>query len=385
MLFALFVASLCEEREVIPDALIYCYKDATTTEKPAECPSEAELLYNVAEIKKVIGNATKEDVSIYFYDDANTAIEPFSQDDMKAKSITLSDKNKGNFPIRFVTNNEGIATFASKVVLEYVKMIAIIPAGSSETKATLTFNELKMRYIKQIAVEQATTSKLKVALKLKIYASTLSVDVYSKSALIVNTDVTVPTQLIVTDVVKTLFSVAEQLVVIYQTDYQYISIHPSGSIRPFIIEIDKVITIDLEMNTGYSDDPLFPFRILVKKGAELNGVFIGDWQEKHVLVDVEEGGKFVGTKKTSDVVLPVMSNAGKGTATLDGKQVPTYDDTDQSQNSGSTPPPDGSGGGLSNGAIAGIVIVVIVVVVAVIAVVAVIIKKKKKVVSNNAA
>lgn len=114
MFLALFVASLCVDREVITDALIYCWKDATTTEKPAECPTEAELLFNVAEIKKVHGNAEKEEISIYFYDDSNTAI-----DDMKAKSITLSDKSNNKFPIRFVINNDGKATFTSKVVFEY--------------------------------------------------------------------------------------------------------------------------------------------------------------------------------------------------------------------------------------------------------------------------
>lgn len=59
--------------------------------------------------------------------------------------------------------------------------------------------------------------------------------------------------------------------------------------------------------------------------------------------------------------------------------MPTYDDTDQSQKSGSTPSSDGSGCGLSNGAIAGTMIVAIVAVIALIVVAVFVIKKKKKV------
>lgn len=51
-------------RVKVPNALVYCYKDATITEKPAGCSADSKLLWNKSEINAVINNATMEEVTV---------------------------------------------------------------------------------------------------------------------------------------------------------------------------------------------------------------------------------------------------------------------------------------------------------------------------------
>lgn len=382
MLFVLLSLVGCENiqgakalKRDIPDLPVYCYS-SDSSKKPPSCPEGADLLLSVEEIKTVISNPAKEEVTVMLF--ATNEIITLSPDDFKAKSINLL-KHVGSYTqqVHLYLSNDGIANFASKIKFEKIKLTAILPQSSTVTNAVLTFDDLTLKSILGIAIEREATesNKLLETLTIDYVIKKMTTDPDSYTSFTLNQLFKVPKRdLVFIGVSKadfyglglsmTLYQGANDLM-LFKTDFP----------DPIVISSDEPkATIEFVVTESSGLNSAMPFKISVKKGTEINANFEGNWETNKVVVDVPEGSKFIGAKKTETDKSPSMSYTGSGTATLDGNNVPVYDGSDGSQKSGDT----NGGGGLSDGAIAGIIIVIIVVVIAAVVVVVVIIKKKKK-------